>query len=69
MPPGLLVTGSKESALLHEMMEGYAALLRSSGVRVQTRDVPGECHFSVLSRLGDPGSEVHRLALGAIRGV
>ena len=25
MPPGLLITGAKESGLLHEMMDGYAA--------------------------------------------
>lgn len=67
MPSGLLITGSKESALLHEMMEGYAALLRASGDQVQTVDAPGECHFSVLRRLGDPESELHRLALATIR--
>ena len=66
MPPGLLITGSRELGLLHEMMEGYAALLGSSAVGVQTRDVPGECHFSVLSRLGDPTSELHRLCMETI---
>src|SRR4029079_10576353 len=63
MPPGVLITGSKESGLLHEMMEGYAALLRSFRVGVQTRDALDECHFSVLSRVGDPASDLHRLAL------
>ena len=32
MPPGLLITGAKESGLLHEMMDGYAGLLRAAGV-------------------------------------
>jgi arylformamidase len=66
MPPGLLITGAEESGLLHEMMDGYAVLLRSSGVGVETRNAPGESHFSVLSRLGDPGSELHQLALAMV---
>jgi arylformamidase len=66
MPPGLLITGGKESGLLHEMMDGYAALLRSSGIGVQTWDELGECHFSVLSRVGDPDSALHQLALAMV---
>ena len=67
MPSGVLITGAEESALLHEMMEGYAHLLVASGVGVQTVDAPGESHFSVLSRLGDPESKVHHLVLGTVR--
>lgn len=67
MPPGLLITGARESGLLHEMMDGYAGLLRASNVSVKTLDVPDEDHFSVLARLGDPKSEVHRLALEMMR--
>jgi arylformamidase len=63
MPPGLLITGAKESGLLHEMIDGYAALLRAANVGVKTFDAPAEDHFSVLARLGDPKSEPHRLAL------
>jgi arylformamidase len=63
MPPGLLVTGAKESGLLHEMMDGYAALLRAAAINVETVDVPGEDHFSVLARLGDAESELHKRAL------
>jgi arylformamidase len=53
-PPGLLITGAKESGLLHEMMDGYATLLRAAAINVETIDVPGEDHFSVMARLGDP---------------
>jgi arylformamidase len=67
MPPGLLITGEKESALLHEMMKGYAGVLSASGVAVRTLDVPDEDHFSVLSRVGDPESELHRLVLASVR--
>ena len=67
MPPALLVTGANESGLLHEMMEGYASRLRHFGVAVDSYDAAGEDHFSVLSRLGDPSSEVHRLALRLIQ--
>ena len=63
MPPGLLVIGAKESGLLHEMMDGYAAHLRAAKVSVETVDVPGEDHFSVLARLGDAASELHERVL------
>ena len=67
MPAGLLITGGKESGLLHDMMEGYAALLRAANVSVKTLDAPSDDHFSVLARFGDPKSEVHRLALATMR--
>jgi arylformamidase len=63
MPPCLLITGAKESGLLHEMTDGYATLLRSAAVKVVPVDVPGEDHFSVLARLGDAVSELHKRAL------
>jgi arylformamidase len=63
MPPGLLVTGGKESGLLHEMMDGYARQLRFAAIKVETVDVPGEDHFSVLARLGDRASELHKRVL------
>jgi arylformamidase len=63
MPPGLLITGAKESGLLNEMMDGYAARLRAAKVGVKTFDAPGEDHFSVLAKLSDASSELHRLAL------
>ena len=44
------------------MMDGYATLLRAA-INVETIDVPGEDHFSVLARLGDPASELHKHVL------
>ena len=67
MPPALLITGARESGLLHAMMDGYALLLAAADVPIATLDVPGEDHFSVLERLGDPESEVHRRALAKVR--
>ncbi len=67
MPPGLLITGERESGLLHAMMDGYARLLGGAGVPVATMDVPDEDHFSVLARLGDLSSEVYRRALSKVR--
>ena len=64
MPPGLLITGAKESGLLHEMMDGYATLLRNGAIKVETVDAPEEDHFSVLARLGDAASELHKRMLG-----
>jgi arylformamidase len=67
MPPALLITGARESGLLHAMMDEYARLLEAGGVPVETVDVPGEDHFSVLARLGDPSSDVYRRALAKVR--
>jgi arylformamidase len=67
LPPALLITGGRESALLHAMMDGYADLLGAVGVPVTTVDVAGEDHFSLLARLGDPSSEVFRRALARVR--
>jgi arylformamidase len=66
-PPALLITGERESGLLHAMMDGYAALLAAAGVPAGTMDVAGEDHFSVLARLGDPSSDVFRRALARVR--
>jgi arylformamidase len=63
MTPGLLITGARESGLLHEMMDGYAGLLRAAHVGVTTIDAPDEDHFSVLARLGDPTSQLCQRAL------
>jgi hypothetical protein len=63
MPPGLLITGAKGSGLLHEMMDGYAAPLRAAALNAETVDAPGEDHFSVLARLGDQASEMHKRVL------
>jgi hypothetical protein len=45
------------------MMDGYAAMLCAAAINVETIDVPGEDHFSVLARLGDAASELHERVL------
>jgi arylformamidase len=67
MPSALLITGAKESGLLHEMMDGYAALLRGAAVNVEMVDAPAEDHFSVLARLGDKTSSTHKRVLAWMR--
>jgi arylformamidase len=67
MPPALLITGARESNLLHEMRDGYAGLLRGAAVDVETINAPGEDHFSVLARLGDEASGLHKRVLTWIR--
>jgi arylformamidase len=67
MPPGLLITGARESGLLHEMMDGYARLLKTAYISVRTIDASEEDHFSVLARIGDPKSELYKLALDMTR--
>lgn len=66
-PRTLLITGARESDLLHEMMAGYAVLLGADGVPATTLDASEECHFSVLAKLGDASSEIHKRALEWIK--
>jgi arylformamidase len=63
MPPALLITGSEESSWLHEMCDAYAQELRNVGAKTQVLDAAIECHFSVLSRIGEPNSTLHRAVL------
>ena len=67
LPPALLLTGARESDLLHDMMTGYAGLLAAAGVSVRTMDAVNECHFSVLARLGEPDSAMHHAVLSWLR--
>ncbi len=67
MPPGLLILGARESELLHEMADHYAARLSAAGATARVRDLSGECHFSALAALGDPAKPIHREALAWLR--
>jgi hypothetical protein len=66
LPPALLITGGDESQLLHEMMAGYAALLKAASIPNNVMDVSNECHFSVLAKVGESSSPVHRAVLGRL---
>ena len=68
MPPGLLILGARESELLHEMADHYAARLTASGATARVRDLSGECHFSALAALGDPAKAIHREAVAWLHG-
>lgn len=63
LSPALLITGAKESELLHEMATHLSERLAHAGVRCRMLDVPKECHFSVLAALADRASETYRDAL------
>ena len=52
IPPALLVTGQRESPWLHEMKSVYQHALHAAGVTAEDTDAPDECHFSVLSAIG-----------------
>lgn len=68
LPPPLLITGAKESDLLHEMAGHLIHRLNHAGVRNRHVDAAGHCHFSVLAAIGDPLSPVHRDVLAWARG-
>jgi arylformamidase len=63
MPPGVLITGARESEWLHEMMREYASALHAAKNAARSIDAADECHFSVLRRIGDPGSDLHQAVL------
>lgn len=67
LPPALLITGERESGLLHEMMEHFVIRLSHAGVRTRVVDAAGQCHFSVLAAIGNPASTLHRDALAWTR--
>jgi hypothetical protein len=41
----------------------YEHELRQVGTKTQVLDAANECHFSVLSRIGEPNSTLHHAVL------
>ncbi len=66
MPPGLLITGARESAWLHEMSREYASALHATTNAARSIDAADECHFSVLNRIGDRDSDLHQAVLAQL---
>ena len=61
--PVTLVYGEKETPEFRRQPKAFAEVLAAAGKPVRLVEIPGVNHFEVLRQLGDPASEVARLAL------
>ncbi len=62
--PLLLPVGALEGPEYHRQTGTLAAVWRKYGVPVEVMDMAGIHHFSIVSQLEDPGSELSRAVLG-----
>ena len=61
--PVTLVYGEKETPEFRRHPKAYAEVLAAAGRPARVVEVPGVNHFEILRQLGEPGSELARLAL------
>lgn len=61
--PLTLVYGEKETPEFRRQPKAYAEVLAAAGKPVKVVEIPGVNHFEILRQLGEPGSELARLAL------
>ena len=61
--PVTLVYGEKETPEFRRQPKEFAQALEAAGKSVRLVEIPGVNHFEVLRQLGDPASEVSRLAI------
>lgn len=61
--PLTLVYGGNETPEFRRHPKAYTEVLAAAGKRVKVVEIPGVNHFEILRQLGEPGSEVARLAL------
>jgi arylformamidase len=61
--PLLLAVGDLEGPEYHRQNEDLAAAWRGHGVRCDVMDMPGVHHYSIVSQLEEPGSDLARAIL------
>jgi arylformamidase len=61
--PLTLVYGEKETPEFRRHPKAYAEVLAAAGKPAKVVEIPGVNHFEILRQLGEPGSELARLAL------
>jgi len=59
----LVASGGRESLELRRQTRGFAASWREKGVSVETLELPGEDHFSLLGKLAEPDLPLGRAIL------
>jgi arylformamidase len=65
--PLLLAVGDLEGPEYHRQNDDLAAAWRGHGVRCDVMDMPGIHHYSIVSQLGEPSSDLARAILGQMR--
>lgn len=66
--PILAAVGGEETDEFLRQQRDFAATWRGRGHQVNAVELPGLNHFTVIDRLGDPGSELYARALNMLRG-
>ncbi len=65
-PPLILALGTDEAEEFHRQQEVLAGLWRRHGLALEIADQPGDHHFSVIQRLGESDSILHRSVMRQI---
>jgi arylformamidase len=67
-PPLILSVGTGETDEFLRQQESFAAAWRAAGLPLEIADQPGDNHFDVIERLGQPQSPLHRAVMRQISG-
>lgn len=65
-PPLILSVGTGETDEFLRQQADFAAAWRAAGLPLEIADQPGDHHFSVVDRLGQPNSPLHRAVMRQI---
>ena len=66
--PLILSVGGAETPEFHRQQAEFEQAWRAHGLGAEIVDQPGDHHFSVIERLGESSSPLHRAAMRQIRG-
>ena len=65
-PPLILSVGTGETPEFLRQQESFAAAWRAAGLTLEIADQPGDHHFAIMDRLGEPQSLLHRAVMRQI---
>ncbi|HLJ19386.1 MAG TPA: alpha/beta hydrolase, partial [Stellaceae bacterium] len=65
-PPLILSVGTGETDEFLRQQAEFATAWRAAGLPLEMADQPGDHHFSVIDRLGQPNSPLHRAVMRQI---
>jgi arylformamidase len=65
-PSLILSVGTGETDEFLRQQESFAAAWRRAGLPLEVADQPGDHHFAVIGRLGDPQSRLHQAVMRQI---
>jgi len=65
-PPLILSVGTGETAEFLRQQDDFAAAWRAAGLPLEMADQPGDNHFAVVGRLGEPRTPLHQAVMRQI---